>query len=59
MVPTHPPGGEKLLLLVQFQASPKITSYAHLYGTHNYSEFTFVPIVMEELIHKKNTMQNI
>ena len=43
----------QLLLLRQSNTNPKIYSYAHLYGAHDYSALPFVPICMETLVHDK------
>eukprot|EP00804_Cyclotella_cryptica_P002702 CCRYP_009617-RA/>CCRYP_009617-RA protein AED:0.39 eAED:0.39 QI:0/0/0/1/1/1/2/0/572 len=52
MVSTHPTNGE-LNLLRQSNNNPKISSYAHLYGHHDYNSQPFVPIGMEALVHDK------
>ena len=43
----------QLLLLRQSNVNPKISSYAHLYGPHDYAALPFVPIGMETLVHDK------
>ena len=32
---------------------PKISVYAHVYGSHDYNASPFVPIGMETLVHEK------
>eukprot|EP00804_Cyclotella_cryptica_P025152 CCRYP_013001-RA/>CCRYP_013001-RA protein AED:0.31 eAED:0.31 QI:0/-1/0/1/-1/1/1/0/468 len=43
----------QLNLLRQSNNNPKISSYAHLYGHHDYNSHPFVPIGMEALVHDK------
>ena len=43
----------QLNLLHQSHSNPKVSSYAHLYGHHNYNCHPFVPIGMEALVHDK------
>ena len=43
----------QLNLLCQSHSNPKISSYAHPYGHHNYNYCPFVPIRMEALVHDK------
>eukprot|EP00804_Cyclotella_cryptica_P015967 CCRYP_004129-RA/>CCRYP_004129-RA protein AED:0.18 eAED:0.18 QI:0/0/0/1/0/0/2/0/948 len=43
----------QLNLLRQSNNNPKISSYAHLYGHHDYNSQPFVPIGMEALVHDK------
>jgi len=43
----------QLNLLHQSHSNPKISSYAHLSGHHNYKCHSFVPIRMEALVHDK------
>ena len=43
----------QLLLLRQSNVNPKISSYAHLYGPHDYAALPVVPIGMETLVHDK------
>ena len=43
----------QLCLLRQSNANPKISTYAHLYGHHNYNAVPFVPIGMETIVHEK------
>eukprot|EP00804_Cyclotella_cryptica_P005330 CCRYP_020410-RA/>CCRYP_020410-RA protein AED:0.19 eAED:0.19 QI:0/-1/0/1/-1/1/1/0/760 len=43
----------QLNLLRQSNSNPKISSYAHLYGHHDYNSHPFVPIRMEALVHDK------
>ena len=31
--------------------NPKISAYAHLYGTYDYNAAPFVPVGMETLVH--------
>ena len=50
---------KQLLMLGKSQSNPKISSYAHLNGTHNYSVLPFLPIGMEALIHEKPTCRKI
>eukprot|EP00804_Cyclotella_cryptica_P003834 CCRYP_020458-RA/>CCRYP_020458-RA protein AED:0.26 eAED:0.26 QI:0/0/0/1/1/1/3/0/581 len=40
-------------LLQQSNNNPKISSYAHLYGHHDYNSHPCVPIGMEALVHDK------
>ena len=47
-----PQAERQLLLLRQSSTNPKISSYAHLYGTQDYSALLFVPIGMGKLVHK-------
>jgi hypothetical protein len=44
---------QKLLLLQQLQLHPNLSSYAHVYGHHDYNKHPFVPIGMEALVHNK------
>ena len=46
---------KQLLLLAKSWENPKILAYAYLYGPHNYNALPFLPIGMEDLIHKKPT----
>ena len=39
--------------------NPKIYSYAHVYGQHDYNSEPFVPIGMEYLVHDKPNRRNI
>ena len=41
------------MLLRQTNINPKISTYAHVYGQHDYSTHPFVPIGMETLVHDK------
>ena len=43
----------QLCLLRQSNANLKISTYAHLYGHHNYNAVPFVPIGMETITHEK------
>ena len=43
----------QLNLLSQSNANPKISTYAHLYGHHDYNAMPFVPIGMETLVHDR------
>jgi hypothetical protein len=43
----------QLCLLRQTNINPKISTYAHLYGPHNYNAVPFVPIGMQALVHDK------
>ena len=43
----------QLHLLRQSNANPKISTYAHLFGPHNYNATPFVPIGMTSMIHDK------
>eukprot|EP00804_Cyclotella_cryptica_P012914 CCRYP_002274-RA/>CCRYP_002274-RA protein AED:0.23 eAED:0.09 QI:0/0/0/1/0/0/2/0/1265 len=43
----------QLNLLRQSNNNPKISSYAHLYGHHDYNSHPFAPIGMEALVHDK------
>ena len=44
---------KQLCLLRQTNINPKISTYAHLYGPHNYNAVPFVPIGMQALVHDK------
>ena len=48
-----PQAERQLLLLLQSNTNPKISSYAHLYGAHDYSDPPFIPIGMETVVHNK------
>ena len=48
-----PQAERQILLLHQSNTNPKISSYAHIYGAHNYSMHPFFPIDMETLVHDK------
>jgi hypothetical protein len=39
--------------LQQSQLHPNLSTYAHIYGHHNYNKLPFVPIGMEALVHNK------
>ena len=41
------------MLLCQTNIKPKILTYAHVYGKHDYSTHPFVPIGTETLVHDK------
>ena len=41
------------MLLSMSNVNPKISSYAHVYGQHDYKADPFIPIYMELLVHKK------
>ena len=41
----------QLLLLSHSNVNTHISSYAHVYGQHDYSAEAFVPIGMESLVH--------
>ena len=41
------------MLLSMSNINPKISSYAHVYGQHDYNAEPFVPISMESLVHEK------
>jgi len=43
----------QLCLLRQTNINPKISTYAYLYGPHNYNAEPFVPIGMQALVHDK------
>jgi hypothetical protein len=43
----------QLLLLQQSQPYPNLSTYAHVYGHHDYNKHPFVPIGMEALVHNK------
>ena len=55
--PLHPwcqaiPQAERqLMLLSMSNVNPKISSYPHVYGQHDYKSDPFVPIGMESLVH--------
>ena len=48
-----PQAERQLMLLRQTNINPKISTYAHVYGQHDYSTHPFVPIGMETLVHDK------
>ena len=48
-----PQAEQRLLLVRQTNANPKVSAYAYLYGPHNYNAKPFVPIGMDTLIHRK------
>ena len=48
-----PQANRQLLLLIQTNLNPKISSYTYVYGQHNYNAAPFVPIGMESLVHDK------
>ena len=43
----------QLNLLTQYHALTHISTYAQLYGHHDYNSVTFVPLVIEALTHDK------
>ena len=43
----------QLMLLRQTNINLKISTYAHVYGQHDYSTHPFFPIGMETLVHDK------
>ena len=43
----------QLMLLRQTNINPKISTYSHVYGQHDYSTHPFLPIGMETLVHDK------
>ena len=43
----------QLWLLIQTNSNPKVSTYIHLYGPHNYNAEPFVPIGMQALVHDK------
>ncbi len=43
----------QLLLLRQSQLHPNLSTYAHVYGHHDYNKHPFIPIRMEALVHNK------
>ncbi len=43
----------QLLLLQLLQLHPNLSTYAHVYGHHDYYKHSFVPIRMEALVHNK------
>ncbi len=43
----------QLLLLQQLQLHPNLSTYAHVYGHHDYNKHPFVTIGMEALVHNK------
>ncbi len=43
----------QLLLLQQSQLHPDLSTYAHVYGHHDYNKYPFVPVGMEALVHDK------
>ena len=45
-----PQAERQLLLLFQSNTNPKISSYAHMYGAHDYSALPSVPICMDTLV---------
>ena len=50
---TIPQAEHHLLLLRKSNVNLAISSYAHVYGSHDYKSESFVPIGMENLIHDK------
>ena len=48
-----PQDGCQLVLLSMSNVNPKISSYAHVYGQHDFNSEPFVPIGMESLVHEK------
>jgi hypothetical protein len=44
---------QQLLLLRQSRLHPILSTYAHVYGHHDYNKHPFVPIGMEALVHNK------
>ena len=48
-----PQDERQLLLLQQSCINPKISAYAHVYGSHDYNVESFFPIGMESLVHEK------
>ena len=50
---TIPQLERQLCLLRQTNINPKISTYAYLYGPHNYNAEPFVPIGMQALVHDK------
>ena len=49
----------QLLPLQQSNVNPKISSYTHVYGSHNYNAALFVTIGMETLVHNKPKRRGI
>ena len=52
-----PQDKRQLVLLSMSNVNPKISSYAHVYGQHDYNADSFVPIVMESLVHDKPNLR--
>ena len=48
-----PQAERQLMLLSMSNVNQKISSYAHVYGQHDYNAEPFVPIGMESLLHDK------
>ena len=48
-----PKAERQLMLLRQTNVNPNVSTYAHVYGQHNYDIHPFVPIEMETLVHDK------
>ena len=48
-----PQAERQLLILSQYNVNPKISSYSHVYGHHDYNTAPFVTIGMESLVHDK------
>ena len=48
-----PQAERQLLLIIHSNVNTHISSYAHVYGQHDYSAEPFVPIRMESLVHDK------
>ena len=44
---------KQLHLLRQTNANPKVCTYTHLYGPHDYNAIPFVPIGIESMVHDK------
>ena len=52
-----PQAERELMLLSMSNINPKISSYAHVYGQHDYNAKPLVPIGMESLVHDKPDRQ--
>ena len=52
-----PQAERQLILLSMSNVNPKISSYDHVYGQHDYNAEPFVPIVMESLVHNKSNLR--
>ena len=48
-----PQAEHQLMLLSMSNINPKLSSYSHVYGQHDYNAEPFVPIGMEYLVHDK------
>ena len=54
-----PQDERQLMLLSMSNVNPKISSYAHVYGQHDYNAEPFLTIRMESLVHDKPNRRKI